>query len=353
MKIKNYNKYLVGCRFCPMCKPFGEVSNITKDETHSTRVRGMLLWQIANEKTKWDDATIKLIFESTLDSVSQAFCVNHYPVPEYMVAARMDIVEANLEPECVRLYEPAISQSIDKSVQAFSNPDAEVLFYPGDALSANYGASTNAITQVLSRAEVSVKLPDRLSDCGGLAYCLGKIDQARECANNVTADFSGCNDILVDGPMSYWMLTKIYPELGINLPENTKIKMVTDTLNELQEQNKLANTENTANIYLLGSEFSRLTEPGYAPFRKLMKSLSKSVIESYDGLELAEGSGAGGGLHITSPHLAKAVSEQRVLEAIAAGAEWLVCDSPLDNAHLKLCSDEKINIGTPAEFLLS
>ena len=64
----------------------------------------MLLWQIINGFAQWDRDIGQLLFESTLDSVSQEWCVNHYPVPEYILAAHADIVEAGFAPTSVNEY---------------------------------------------------------------------------------------------------------------------------------------------------------------------------------------------------------------------------------------------------------
>jgi hypothetical protein len=79
-----------------MCKPAAEVANLTQLESHTTRARTMMLWRIAEGLIEWTPCEVALVYESTLDSISEAFDVFHYPVSQYMLAARADIWEAGL-----------------------------------------------------------------------------------------------------------------------------------------------------------------------------------------------------------------------------------------------------------------
>ena len=157
----------------------------------------------------------------------------------------------------------------------------------------------------------------------------------------------------MDGPLSYWALTSIYPALGVDLPEGCEVILLSDYLLGLFEKKKLSIDLNGEKIYLLGSEFSRLTGKGYAPLRDLVHKVdSAEWIEPIDGLELSSGSGAGGALNISNPYLAQQVSKKRIEEAVNSGAAYLVCDSPFDAGHLKICSDRDYPILTLAELFL-
>ena len=101
-RLEVYKKDLYELRFSPMCKPAGEVSNLTMLESHSTRGRVMMMWRVVQGIIPWDTREVELIYQSTLDSISQAFDVFEYPMSDYMLAARADIWEAGLAPECVK-----------------------------------------------------------------------------------------------------------------------------------------------------------------------------------------------------------------------------------------------------------
>ena len=130
MLIEQFEKNLFGCRFCPMCKPYGEVGEIKKDEPHSTRVRGLLLWKILKGYDNYNEDVARIIYDSTLDTVSQAWCVNHYPVAEIVLSARADIYDAGLAPDAVKNYSPSLSENFSRALSQFVNHDASTVLYP-------------------------------------------------------------------------------------------------------------------------------------------------------------------------------------------------------------------------------
>ena len=79
-KIKHlsaFKKELYELRFSPMCKPAAEVANITNLESHSVRARIMMLWRIAEGIIDWGSREVEIIYQSTLDSISEAFDIFH------------------------------------------------------------------------------------------------------------------------------------------------------------------------------------------------------------------------------------------------------------------------------------
>jgi hypothetical protein len=100
--LEAYQKELFEIRFSPMCKPAGEVANFTQLESHMTRARMMMLWQIVKGQITWTPRRVELVYQSTLDSISEAFDMFHYPISDFMLAARADIWEAGLTPHSVK-----------------------------------------------------------------------------------------------------------------------------------------------------------------------------------------------------------------------------------------------------------
>ncbi len=62
----------------------------------------MMLWRVVNGMAEFSARDAEIIFQSTLDSISQAWCVRHYPVSKYVIAARHAILEKGLEPDTVK-----------------------------------------------------------------------------------------------------------------------------------------------------------------------------------------------------------------------------------------------------------
>ena len=160
MLIEQFEKNLFGCRFCPMCKPYGEVGEIKKDEPHSTRVRGLLLWKILKGYAEYDEDVARIIYDSTLDTVSQAWCVNHYPVADIVLSARADIFNAGLAPDTVKNYSPTPAEEFSRELSQFNKSGASTVLYPGDAMAGDNIESTKALAEFVSKHDPQLTLPD-------------------------------------------------------------------------------------------------------------------------------------------------------------------------------------------------
>jgi Fe-S oxidoreductase len=335
-----------------MCSPFGEVGNILNDEPHSTRIRALILWRILKGYDEWSRDIGRLLYESTLDSVSQAWCINHYPVADYIIAARADIFDAGVAPTSVADYAIREEMKFNRPFKSLAASDSDVIFYPGDSIAGENLPAVEAILKLLVHSDLGVAIPKALHDCGGLAYCLGREELAKGRAVRVVESVKGYSKILVDGPLSYWMLKRIYPRFGVSLPEDVEVWSILDFLLDLLPELPVPKALVGGKVYLVGSEFSRLTNKGYASFRELISRLEGvDAVESKDVLEWAAGSGAGGALHISAPRLAAQVSEARLDEARKSGASHVVCDSALDVSHMKSISAGEIAISTLPELL--
>ena len=351
MRIQQFEKYLVGCRFCTMCTPYGEVRNLKQDEPHSTRIRALILWRILKGHAEWNEDVGKLLYESTLDSVSQSWCISDYPVPEYILAARADIFDTGLAPESVTTYTLRDDQSFRERLSPYAKDSSEIVFYPGDALAAKDVHNAQIILELLKDHDQEVALPSKIFPSGGIAHCLGRHDLVGGLVEEVIEDLRRYSKILVDGPLTFWMLSIVYPNYGIHLPEGVEIQGLHSYLLDLLPDDVYSVPSMTEKTFLVGSEFSRLQDLGYEPFWKLLQKVQGlDLIEPDGGLDYADSSGVGGALHISFPELAQRVSLARIDEACQVGADFILCDSPLDAAHLRQVSNGRIKIKTVPEL---
>jgi hypothetical protein len=384
-RLNSHKKDLYELRFSPMCKPANEVANLTQLESHTTRARIMMLWRIAEGIIDWGPREVELLYESTLDSISGAFDVFHYPIYQYMLDARADVWEAGLAPECVKQAvegstvtpldkEPTVSEG---SVMSQSKGGAlllagEIAQLGDDALLAPMGAALQA---------ASIEASAWIALTGGLAYALGARDVAHAQAAQIVEGIqaSGAKTVIADGPETAWALTKIYPALGVHLPEGVTAKLLSVALDEQVTPPKhnlgkvlvhdsrpaylLADGQPSYTVILPGSgalSLSKSTEgesafgegPVYEAPRHLLDELSAQRVFGTWTRALAKTSGADDGLWLTYPDLAAGLAAQRLDYAEHLGATMLVTDSPLAAAYLsKHASGRKIEVRLLAEFL--
>ncbi|MGQ9494438.1 MAG: hypothetical protein ACUVR2_11895 [Anaerolineae bacterium] len=368
-RLEAYKKDLYELRFSPMCKPAGEVANLTQLESHTTRARMMMLWRIAEGILNWGPREVELLYESTLDSISEAFDVFHYPIWKYMLDARADVWDAGLAPGCVKQAVEA-SQTRNVVHPPIVSPDA-VLLLAGEIAQLGDDALLAALRNALQNAGIAVS--DWIVPTGALAYALGAQNVARFQATRVIAGIaaSGAQMVITDGPETAWALLKIYPALGLNLPANVTIKLLSAALDERLTPTK----QNLGKVFVHDSRPAYLIAdcppshtailPGYmedetafgrgavydAP-RHLLDALGAQRVSGIWTRALAKTSGADDGLWLTYPDLAAGLAAQRLDYAEGLGATMLVTDSPLAAAFLaKHAVGRRIRVKLLAELL--
>jgi hypothetical protein len=351
-------------RFSPMAKPAGEVSNLTQLESHTTRARVMMMWREVKQMVSWEDPRcVELIYQSTLDSISEAFDLLHYPVSQYMLAARADIWEAGLAPAVAK-------EAVTISEAATSPPPAETtetLLLAGELAQLEGDAFRQVVGAALGKAGAPVTV--WFTATGASPYSMGARDVARNQAEQVIAGIraTGVESVIADGPETAWALTKIYPALGLSLPDNVSVKLLSTVLDSAVSQTEAPEsvpsvTSRRVMIHdsrpacLIGSTMASnlAVMPGYledeaefgqgevydAP-RRLVDTLGGQRVFGTWTRSLAKSSGADDGLFYTYPRLAAGLARQRLDYAARFGVSTIVTDSPLAAWYLSKHLDDR------------
>lgn len=351
-RLDAHQKSLYEIRFSPMCKPAGEVANLTQNEIHTTRARMMMLWRIQAGHLEWGRREAEMLYQCTLDSISEAFDIYHYPVSRIMLDARAETWELGLAPEPVRIaVEKGQSQVIDPPPAL---PSGKKLLLGGE------------IAQ-LGKPEMLKQLEDALgtwmvfsagwlAPSGALAYALGDWELARQQAQRVIDGLqaSGAQTVIADGPETAWALKVIYPSLDLALPDGVQVKLASELLaiamrTHRPKLGKVMVHDSRPAYFLADRLPSHLAVlPGYtedeaafgdgsvyvAP-RKLADDYSQGRLFGAWTRGLAKSCGADDGLWLTYPELAAGLAAQRLEYAKDLGAESIVTDSPLSADFLK------------------
>jgi hypothetical protein len=355
-------------RFSPMCKPAAEVANLTQLESHTTRSRLMMLWRVAAGHLEWGAREAELLYESTLDSISEAFDVFHYPVSQYMLDARADVWEADLAPVVVQ----EVVESSKEYAALLPSPSA----FDGAILLAGEIAQLDKPEryldiqkEVLVRAQISAGI--LAAQSGALAFVLGAREVALMQAGNIVEKISNLKGdldlIIADGPETAWALQVVYPQLGIHLDERIGVRTLSSLLAETYDlridiAEKVFYHDSRAAYLIAEKQPGHLAVlPGYtedeaangtgevyeAP-RRLLERLGVEQVFGNWTRGLAKSCGADDGLWKTFPHLAAGLARQRLDYAAALGAGLIVCDSPLCAAFL----DNQLKPGDPEVYWL-
>ena len=177
-RLSAHKQALYELRFSPMCKPAAEVSNLTQIESHTPRARTMMFWRIAEGIIEWGPREVELLYQSTLDSISQAFDVFEYPISEYMLDARADVWEAGLAPERVK-------QAVERANGSSAAPKAENLLLTGEISQLGDESLLAPMRAALKTAGSDASA--WITPTGALAYALGAWEVAKMQASQVVA----------------------------------------------------------------------------------------------------------------------------------------------------------------------
>ncbi len=341
--LDNYLDTLAGCRFCPMCKPASEVGNLLLIESHSTRARAMMLWSIAAGHAEWSDRKIEILYQSTLDGISQSWCVSHRAVTEYVRAAREQVWKSEMAPEVVV---SAVERTTRGRSASASRSDTVLLAGEfaewGDEEAAGVAAAAMGVDVVTAPT-------------GATAYALGASDVAAETLGRTVGLLRAAQRVIADGPQTYWMLTTVLPQIEIEWA--AEVVTISEYLLDSSELALSTGIGNGATAFFHDSRAATYLADSLAESKALDPSftgpdealgtgnsyeLPRAVIDAL-GLprvatrwsrSLSRSCGADDGLWATYPLIASDLAAATVRTAEEAGADILVVDSPIASALL-------------------
>ena len=341
LRTKEYEQYLWGCRFCPMCKPVSDVANATFLESHATRAHAMIIWRVSNGIKDYTDKEIELLYQTNLDSVSEAFCVDHYAVSSYLLAARQDIVDAGRAPKVVcAVFERA--QEI--RVSGATKGGAAILC--SEALSFGYQEAVQKVSDVAKKLGAGV-----IAGYSGVdAYVLGNTKKALADANDLVkaiAD-SGVQTIVADGTETWYALTKLYPEIGVTLPQGVKVVNMAEfafaskdvTKSDITGKDVFVHDARASYFLREGEADEKVIMPDffgpeellgagkvYETIREIVDKMGAVRKFSVWSRALAKSMGMDEALYLTYPDLAAKIAAVRLKHIAEIGAQYIVTDS--------------------------
>lgn len=344
--LEAHKKQLYEMRFSPMCKPACEVANLTQLESHSTRARALMLWRIVAGHLSWGEREVEILYESTLDSISEAFDIFHYPISRIMLDARADVWEAGLAPQCVKNVIKVEQETLSQApitIQKSSH-----LLLAGELAYLTNEKYSSVLRAVLKAADQDVQI--FVEKCGSLAFALGAREVACRQADRIFEGIrkSQAAKILTDGPETAWVLEKVFPEFGLNLPEGVQVQSLCEFLLEkfplLRKIPEAVFVHDSRPAYFLAEKLPSHMAilPGsiadetafgdgsvYATPRRILDAIGARRVSSSWTRGLAKSCGADDGLWLTYPNLASGLARQRLEHAHDLGATTLVTNSPL------------------------
>ncbi len=366
-----YADVLSKCRFCPMCKPAAEVAGLTLLESHTTRARAMMLWQIAAGLASWQARDVELLYQCTLDSIAQAWCISHYPVSEYMAAARADVFAAGLAPA-------PVLRAVERGAQQNTSVRGDTVFLASEAAELGDKRAVELALRVLE--QVGVHSEPLVVLNGALAYSLGARWRAREQATDAAEALrrSKARTVIADGPQTLWALRRLYPMMGVSLPDGLVVTSLAARLLEAMQAGRLTPAghdgqrvffHDSRSATLLADKMAQAEaiQPGYRGAedqsgqgeifqtpRLILDALGVQRLYSVWSRSLCKSCGADDGLWLTYPELAAGLAKRRLEETKRLGVTVLVTDSLLCARHLgRFANGEGVEVRWLPEMVAS
>jgi heterodisulfide reductase subunit B len=351
-RLEAHKQELYEIRFSTMCKPACEVGNLTQLESHTTRARTLMLWRITEGNISWEPREVELLYQSTLDSISEAFDIFHYPISQIMLDARADVWDAGLAPDRIKKV-IEIEQRAEPCVPSVLKQGIPVVL-AGELSQVNDPDYQTTLRSILQACGQEINIFEART--GASSYALGARDVAYQQASLIleTINKNQLTTILTDGPETAWALERIFPEFNLALPDGTTVLSLSEFLNKNLPLNKSRSEKvfvhDSRPAYFLSDclpDFhailpERIEEENdfgkgavYESPRTLVDKLGAQRVFGPWTRALAKSCGADDGLWLSYPDLANGLARQRLDYAHHLQADSIVTDSPLCASILK------------------
>lgn len=348
MLLPDFRSQVTALRFCPMLAPAGEVAAVSECDGHTLRARMVLLWRALDMGCALDGRSSELLFQSTLDSISQAYDPYHAPVWDIMRAARADAIANGGAPEPV-----AAALARLETLTASSAPQAKRIMLLGEIALCGDDSLGRTLAEALRAAGYGEAEP-WLAATGATALALGDRALARRQAEAIASGLAGSpvEEIICDSPETFWALRSMFPDLGVQLPDTLRISLFSQVLADSGVAPKKRKGtsfvhDSRASYLLRDGEADPVTlkpgfrwEPGaredlcgtgavYGHVRRLADIAYDSREWNLWTRGLAKSCGSDDGLWLTYPEIAGKLALARLDSAAELGADAVVTDSPL------------------------
>lgn len=280
MHIDNYLDTIDKWKNCPMANYVCPVARYTKAETNTPRGLAFIFSLITSKLKKIDETAIKRIYQCNLCRACEAISRDDSSVPEFILAARRDIVEENMVPkEVSKLSDDIIKGSLISSFDSVTNIVSEFKSTKDEVLIVNYRSeNSNKIFQNIKKLFTKENI-----DCEELN--IGKYPAPAEMLNEL-----GYNELSnkVLNNLDYLIKNIKFKEMVFLVPYDFElliknkvinerladIKHSFEFLNEFIEKYPDALKKINEEIIYIDSEGNRKKEKFYEIPRKVLKNIS-------------------------------------------------------------------------------
>lgn len=343
--LEEHRRQLYDCSRCGFCRVWGweGVEHVCPTypfspgwESQYARGRVRMAQATLDDEVEINETFLDHAYACTLCGSCEAHCPVGVPLNEIFHAWRVDLAAAgHVLPDHERAatmtkkhlnpYGPKWGQAGEEESQV--RRKAQVLFYPGCTTNRMAEETVEAVAEILAKLGLDHALFEDDTCCGFPLYEIGKIEEAREIAQETLGRIKEHEPdvLLTTCPACYKTFKYILPD-ELEMPIEFNVQHISEFLLP-RVQGRLEETQTTVTWHdpcVLGRHLGMYEEP-----RDLMKAIPGLALEEMaSNRKDALCCGAGGGVYFTCQSLANQAVVTRLQQALETGAEQIVTSCP-------------------------
>ncbi|MEM3147310.1 MAG: (Fe-S)-binding protein [Candidatus Jordarchaeales archaeon] len=358
---------LCGIECMKMCRFVCVAANQLKLETVTPYGKCFLAYYLRKEAITGRGRVAEAMYQCATCGLCKEWCLPKVDIPEIVKEVRAKLVKDGNAPE------PTLE--IGKKTKSEKNPYGEphekrfaalnkkgkskmgsVAYFVGCTSAYRQLNIVNAMAKILEHTEGEFTLIDD-EWCGGAPLLsTGHIELASEHAehNKKAIEDSGCSVVVTSCAGCYMALSRYYPKMGF--PLKVEVVHLSQYLWSAISEGKLKLKKSRK-----GGVKVTYHDPCHLGRHMGVYDEPRSVLSSIPGVQLVEMDwnrrnskccGSGGGLQLNFQELARRIGIERISEAVATGAEFLVTACPFCKNQLESVAEGKIRVYDLAEIVV-
>lgn len=336
-----YRREIEYCSYCPkLCRFACPVAQVVPSETLTPTGKMTLLRLLRDQVLPFDAAAAEVFYHCTGCLISRTYCEHRIEVLPPFEAARAEAVARGVAPAKVgqalatwqkhgNPFGENLSATIRRQVpEPYLSGSAEVLVFPGCTMLHYHPDNLSAIVQVLAALGVDFRvLHEGRICCGNPIHTLGHREAFETHRRELLARLSPWKTIVSPCPTCIFYLNQFYlRDLRRKAPQAFHLtEFVAARLNGLKIQTPL----NQKVIYHDPCHLGRYLGVYDPPRLLLQKATGLPPLEFDAHREAGTCCGGGGGVPLTHPQTARAISRNKIQEFARSGAELLATACPM------------------------
>lgn len=312
---------MITCSYCGYCKGVCPVYKELGWETDAARGKVMLSYGILNKELSLNQELAERFYQCTQCKDCYRRCPAKIRVPEIVLLARADAVEAGFGLKAHQI----LAERIEKTGNIFGDLELTPPSVEGERLvfiGCQYLArpnKTKMYLKILTRLGIKVKVQSEIC-CGFPLKILGFKEILSHHQKRFLAEYNG-DEIIA-----------FCPSCSVFLKENYgfKVKHILEVILEKIPQCQLKKKVTYHDPCDLARGIGIISQP-----REIIRKLGLELCEMENHSESSKCCGGGGGLLGAYPDLANRIAETRIKEALSTKAEFLITACPTCEQVLK------------------